>query len=80
VQIADGGVEVERGHAEHPQLTLRGEPGPLAAVISAGLEPGVPTGGEVDPGGVTLEGDRGALNRLRAMVVVPDRLRAPVAI
>ena len=80
VRIADGEIDVQRGPADDPQVTLRGEPGPLAAVIVAGLEPGVSTGGALDPVDVEVEGDRAALERLRAIVVVPDRLRAPAAV
>jgi DNA-binding HxlR family transcriptional regulator len=62
VHVHAGSARVERGLPESAELTLRGDPGPLVAAV---------TGDESHPTDVDLEGDRGALNRLRSMVLLP---------
>jgi DNA-binding HxlR family transcriptional regulator len=66
LRVEDGWIAAGRGEAEDPDLTLSGEPAEVLAALVAG-EPG-----EM---GVEIEGDRAALDQLRAMVVLPDRLR-----
>jgi DNA-binding HxlR family transcriptional regulator len=66
LRIEDGWIAAARGEAEDPELTMAGEPGDVLAALVAG-EPGEE--------GVEIEGDRGALDELRAMVVLPERLR-----
>jgi len=61
-----GRVEAARGEASDPDLTLAGEPNDVIAALVVG---------EAGEGGVEIEGDRGALDALRAIVVLPDRLR-----
>jgi DNA-binding HxlR family transcriptional regulator len=66
LRIADGRIDAERGELSDPDLTLSGEPGAvLAALVDAG-------GGE---DAAEIEGDLNALEALRAMVLLPDRLR-----
>lgn len=66
LRIEDGWIAASRGEAEDADVTLSGEPREVLAALVAG-EPG--------EAGVEIEGDRGALEELRAMVVLPDRLR-----
>ena len=66
LRIEDGWIEASRGKAEDPDVSLAGEPGGVLAALVAG---------EAGEDGVEIEGDRGALEELRAMVVLPDRLR-----
>lgn len=66
LRIEDGWIAAARGEAEDPDLTLTGEPADVLAALVAG------EAGEAD---VEIEGDRGALAELRAMVVLPERLR-----
>lgn len=66
LQVADGWIVAERGEAVNPDLTLAGEP---RAIITALVV------GEEDEDEVTIEGDRAALDALREMVVLPERLR-----
>lgn len=63
-------VSAARGEADAADLTLAGEP---LAVIAA-----VVFGGEAEEA-VEIEGDRAALEELRAMVEVPERLREEAA-
>jgi DNA-binding HxlR family transcriptional regulator len=65
--VANGWINVERGEVSDPDLTLAGEP---RAVLTA-----LVLGGEAEEG-ITIEGDREALEALRSMVELPDRLRA----
>jgi DNA-binding HxlR family transcriptional regulator len=66
LRIEEGWIAASRGEAEDPELVLTGEPaGVLAALVV----------GETGEEGVEVEGDRGALEELRAMVVLPERLR-----
>ncbi|MGB7589431.1 MAG: winged helix-turn-helix transcriptional regulator [Solirubrobacterales bacterium] len=71
LRIEDGWIEASRGRSSDAELTLAGKPGPILAALVAG---------KAGEGGVKIEGDRGKLEELRAMVVLPDRLRraAPV--
>jgi DNA-binding HxlR family transcriptional regulator len=66
LRIEEGWIAAERGEAEDADLTLAGEPADVLAALVAG---------EAGERGVEIEGDRGALEQLRAMVVLPDRLR-----
>jgi DNA-binding HxlR family transcriptional regulator len=67
LHLEDGRISAERGEATDPDLTLTGSPrGVIAALV----------GGEGGEGEVEIEGDRAMLQALRAMVVLPERLRA----
>ncbi len=66
LRIENGWIAAFRGEAENPDLTLAGEPADVLAALVAG---------EAGEEGVEIAGDRDALERLRAMVVLPDRLR-----
>lgn len=66
LRIEDGWIQASRGEADDAEVTLAGEPGDVLAALVAG------EGREPQ---VEIEGDRGALEELRAMVVLPDRLR-----
>lgn len=66
LRIEDGWIAAARGEAEDPDLTLAGEPADVLAALVAG---------EAGEEGVEIEGDRGALDELRAMIVLPERLR-----
>ncbi len=66
LRIEEGWIAASRGVADDPDVTLCGEPADVLAVLVAG-EPAEPR--------IEIEGDRGALEELRAMVVLPDRLR-----
>lgn len=66
LRIEEGWIAIGRGEAEDPDLVMIGEPaGVLAALVA----------GEAAEERIDLEGDRGALEELRAMVVLPERLR-----
>jgi DNA-binding HxlR family transcriptional regulator len=66
LRIEDGWIAAARGEAQGPELTLAGEPADVLAALIAG---------EAAEKGLEIEGDRGALEELRAMVVLPERLR-----
>ncbi|HEX7059894.1 MAG TPA: helix-turn-helix domain-containing protein [Solirubrobacterales bacterium] len=66
LRFENGWIAASRGAAVDPDLTLSG--GPIE-VISAFVV------GEEGEEGVEIEGDRAALDALRSMVIVPDRLR-----
>lgn len=66
LRARDGWIEAERGTVGEPELTLSGSPFEVMAAVVIGTA-GVP--------GVEVEGDAALLDRLREMVVVPDRLR-----
>jgi DNA-binding HxlR family transcriptional regulator len=67
LRIEDGWIEASRGEADDPDVTIAGEPGDvLAALVVGGAA-------EQD---IEIEGDRSALEELRAMIVLPERLRA----
>ncbi len=67
MRVADGALVTERGEAEDPDLTLSGTAPDLIVLLVTG-EDSAPE--------VEVEGDRDALEALRAMVVLPERLRA----
>ncbi len=66
LRIEEGWISAARGRAEDPDLMLAGEPADVLSALVAG---------EAGERGVEVVGDRMALDRLRAMVVLPDRLR-----
>lgn len=66
LRLEEGWISVARGAAEDPDLILAGEPAAVLAALVAG--------GAAEKG-VEIEGDRDALEQLRAMVVLPDPLR-----
>jgi DNA-binding HxlR family transcriptional regulator len=66
LRVEEGWMAAGRGEADDPDLTLAGEPADVLALIVTG---------EGAEGGVDIGGDLGALEKLRAMVVLPDRLR-----
>jgi hypothetical protein len=66
LRIEGGWIEASRGEAANADLTLSGEPSDVLAALVAG---------EDAEQGVEIEGDRAALDALRAMVVLPDGLR-----
>jgi DNA-binding HxlR family transcriptional regulator len=66
LRIEDGWIAASRGEVEDVDVTLAGEPADVLAALVAG--------GAAERG-VEIEGDRGALEELREMVVLPDRLR-----
>ena len=66
LRMADGWIDAERGEVTDPDLTLAGEPRAVLAALVLGEE------GEAE---AQIEGDRAALEALRAMVELPDRLR-----
>jgi len=66
LRIEDGWIEASRGEATDANLTLAGDPADvLAALVN---------GGPVESG-IDIQGERELLEVLRAMVVLPDRLR-----
>jgi DNA-binding HxlR family transcriptional regulator len=67
LRIEEGWIAASRGEAEDPDLSLSGEPADVLATLVAG---------DAAEQVVEIEGDRGALEELRAMVVLPERLRA----
>jgi DNA-binding HxlR family transcriptional regulator len=67
LRIEGGWVEASRGGAEDADVALAGEPADVLAALVAGPE------GEA---GVEIEGDPAALAELRAMVELPEPLRA----
>ena len=66
LRVKEGWIAAARGEAEDPDLILSGEPADVLALLVAG---------ESAVQGVEVEGDRDALEELRAMVVLPERLR-----
>jgi len=66
LRIEEGWIAAARGEAEDPVLTLSGEPADVLAALVAG---------EAAEEGIEIEGDHSALEELRAMVVLPERLR-----
>ncbi len=66
LRVEGGWIAAARGEAEEPDITLAGEPADVLAALVAG---------EAGEAGIEIEGDRGALEELRAMVVLPERLR-----
>ncbi|HMJ71984.1 MAG TPA: winged helix-turn-helix transcriptional regulator [Solirubrobacterales bacterium] len=66
LRIEDGWISASRGEAREADLMLAGEPADVLAALVAG---------EVAERDIEIEGDRGALEELRAMIVLPERLR-----
>ncbi len=66
LRVEEGWIAVGRGKAEGPDLLLSGEPAKVLAALVAG---------EAAEEGIEVEGDRSALEALRAMIVLPERLR-----
>lgn len=66
LRIEQGWIAASRGEAEEPDVTIAGEPADVLAVLVAG---------EAAEERIEVEGDRAALEQLRAMVVLPERLR-----
>ncbi len=66
LRVADGAIAVERGEEPSPDLTVSGSPRDVIALLVAG---------DAAAGDAEVEGDPGALEALRSMVVLPDRLR-----
>jgi DNA-binding HxlR family transcriptional regulator len=65
--IEGGWIAASRGEAEAADLTLTGDPADVLAALVVG---------EAAEQRIEIEGDHGALEELRAMVVLPERLRA----
>lgn len=66
LRIEGGWIEAARGEAVDADVTLAGEPADVLVALVAG---------EAAEADVEVTGDRGALESLRAMVVLPDGLR-----
>jgi DNA-binding HxlR family transcriptional regulator len=66
LRIEEGWISAARGEADDPDLTLIGDPADILGALVAG---------EAAEASIEIDGDRGALDELRAMVVLPDRLR-----
>jgi DNA-binding HxlR family transcriptional regulator len=64
--IEGGWIDASRGEPEDADVTLSGEPADVLAALVVGPDAGA---------GVEIEGDRAALEALRSMVVLPERLR-----
>ncbi len=66
LRVEEGWIAAARGEAEDPDLALSGEPSDVLAALVAG---------EAAEDRIEIEGDHDALEQLRAMVVLPERLR-----
>jgi hypothetical protein len=66
LRIEEGWIAAARGEANNPNLILSGDPAGVLALLVAG---------EDAEGDIEVEGDRDALEELRAMIVLPERLR-----
>lgn len=66
LRIAGGWIEATRGAAAKADISLTGTPIGVVAALVAGEE------GEA---GVEIDGDRGLLEELRSLVVIPEHLR-----
>jgi DNA-binding HxlR family transcriptional regulator len=66
LRVEEGWIAAGRGEAEDPDLVLVGDPAPVLAALVAG---------EAAEERIEIEGDRSALEQLRAWIVLPDRLR-----
>ncbi len=66
LRIEEGWIAASRGEADDPDVSLAGEPADVLTALVAG---------EAGEQGVEVDGDRTALDQLRAMVVLPNRLR-----
>jgi DNA-binding HxlR family transcriptional regulator/fructose-specific component phosphotransferase system IIB-like protein len=67
LRVDGGWIDASRGEASGPDLRLSGSPRDVIAALVLGDE----AGAEVE-----IDGDRGALEALRSMVSIPERLRA----
>lgn len=67
LRIEEGWIGASRGEAEDADVTLAGDAADVLAALVVG---------EAAEQRIELEGDHGALEELRAMVVLPERLRA----
>lgn len=63
LRVAEGSIAAERGEAPDPDLVISGSPQDVIGLLIAG------------EGAAEVEGDRGALEELRAMLVLPEPLR-----
>lgn len=70
LRIRDGWIEASRGIDPAAELTLTGDPVAVLAAVVVGEEAEDATG---------IEGDRALLDKLRAAVVVPERMREEAA-
>ncbi len=68
LSFKDGWIAASRGAAVGPDLVISVTGAPIDAVAAL-------VAGDAGENGVEIEGDRGALEALREMVVIPDRLR-----
>lgn len=66
LRIADGWIGASRGEDDDTDVILAGEPTDVLAALVVG---------EAGEQRVEIEGDRAALEQLRAMIVLPERLR-----
>jgi len=66
LRIKDGWISASRGEPDDAEVTLCGEPADVLAALVAGPDA---------EAGVEIEGDRTALEQMRAMVELPDALR-----
>lgn len=66
LRVEQGWIAAGRGEAEDPDLVMVGDPAPMLAALVAG---------EAAEERIEIEGDRSALEQLRAWIVLPDRLR-----
>jgi DNA-binding HxlR family transcriptional regulator len=66
LRVEDGWIAASRGEAENADVILAGEPADVLAALVVG---------EAAEHSIEIEGDRTALDQLRAMVVLPERLR-----
>jgi hypothetical protein len=67
LRIDGGWIDASRGEASGPDLHISGSPRDVIAALVLGDE----AAAEVE-----IDGDRGALEALRSMVSIPERLRA----
>ncbi len=66
LRVEEGWIAAGRGEAEDPDVSLSGEPAEIIGHFVTG---------EALEGSPAIEGDRGALDELRATIVLPERLR-----
>lgn len=67
LRIRDGWIEASRGEASSPDLCISGSSRDVIAALVAG---------EAAEAEIEIDGDRSALEALRSMVAIPERLRA----
>jgi DNA-binding HxlR family transcriptional regulator len=68
LRFRDGWISASRGAAAKPELSISVTRAPIDAIAAL-------VAGEAGEAGVEIEGDRDALEALRAMIVIPERLR-----